>query len=79
VGSSLEKVLEVIGKPTKTVEGKQGVKNWDDLEDSVLYKNINGEKGYCHYRRPGQGISFDFKDNKVILMLMSYSVNESAR
>ena len=63
VGSSLEEVLEVVGQPTKTVEGQ---KNW--FEDGVLYKDIEGKKSYCYYGRADQDVRFFFLDYKVIAL-----------
>ena len=59
VGSDLDDVLEVVGQPTKTVEGERG---W---QDGVLYKDMNGRKGWCYYQRPDKGVRFFFSDYKV--------------
>ena len=48
VGSLLDEVLEVIGQPTETVDGK-ALPNI--ARDGVLYKDINGRRGYCYYSR----------------------------
>ncbi|GAI51048.1 unnamed protein product, partial [marine sediment metagenome] len=45
-GSSLDEVFEVIGHPKKIVQGEE-----NKFENGVLYKDINGRKGYCYYAR----------------------------
>lgn len=61
MGSPLEEVLEAVGQPKETVEGQ---KNW--FEDGVLYKDIEGRKGYCYYGRADQDVRFFFRSYKVI-------------
>ena len=68
VGSSLDEVLEVVGQPTKTVEGK---KNW--FEDGVLYKDIDGRKGYCYYGRADQNVRLFFSNYKVTALYVTRS------
>jgi len=60
VGSSLDEVLEVVGQPAETIEGEQI--GW---VNNVLYKNIEGKKGYCYYHRPDQNVRFFFMNYKV--------------
>ncbi len=60
-GSSLEEVLNVIGQPTETIQGQPS-----KFEDGVLYKDIDGKKGYCYYGRKDQNVRFFFLDYKVI-------------
>ena len=54
MGSSLERVLSIVGQPKKTVVGRRG---W---EDGVLYKDINGKIGWCLYRREDLNADFTF-------------------
>ena len=70
VGSSLEEVLEVVGQPTETLEGQAlpGL-----AKDSVLYKDINGKKGYCYYSRRDQGVRFFFLNYKVSALYLTRS------
>lgn len=60
VGSSLEEVIEEVGEPTEIVEG--GEIGW---ADGVLYKDVEGRKGYCYYHRSDQNVRFFFLDYKV--------------
>jgi hypothetical protein len=60
VGSPLEEVLEVTGQPTEAVEGQKNL-----FEDGVLYKDIEGTKGYCYYARVDQNVRFFFWNYKV--------------
>ena len=62
VGSSLDEVLKIIGRPKKT---SIAVAKPKLFEDGVLYKDINGEEGYCYYARERSGVRFFFGDYKV--------------
>ena len=65
IGSTLDEVLKVIGPPEKIIEGfRLGAKKF---EDNILYKNMNGRKGYCYYGtiNKGKKIRMLFRDNKV--------------
>jgi len=44
VGSTLDDVIKVLGKPKQTVVGQE-----IGFVDSILYKDINGKLGYCYY------------------------------
>jgi beta-lactamase regulating signal transducer with metallopeptidase domain len=68
VGSSLDEVLEVIGQPSETVEGREigWVKN-------VLYKDIDGRKGHCYYHRPDKNVRIFFGDYKVAALYITHS------
>jgi hypothetical protein len=54
IGSSLERVLSIVGQPKETIVGRRG---W---EDGVLYKDINGRIGWCQYRREDLNADFRF-------------------
>jgi bla regulator protein BlaR1 len=60
VGSSLENVLEAVGQPAETVAGQPN--GW---KDGVLYKDIDGRKGFCYYHRADKSVRFFFLDYKV--------------
>lgn len=60
IGSSLDEVFEVVGRPRKTITGQAN--RW---EDGVLYKDIDGRKGFCYYKRADQNVRFFFGDYKV--------------
>jgi len=68
VGSSLEEALSVVGQPKKTVEGKP-----NNFEDGVLYKDIDGSRGYCYYSRLDQNVRFFFWDYKVSALYVTSS------
>lgn len=68
VGSSLEEVLEAVGKPKETVEGQP-----NKFKDGVLYKDIDGRKGYCYYSRREQGVRFFFLNCKVTALYVTRS------
>lgn len=68
VGSSLEKVLEVVGQPTETVVGQPC-----KYVDGVLYKDIDGRKGYCYYSRKDEGVRFFFLNYKVTALYVTRS------
>ena len=60
LGSSLEEVLAVLGQPAKTVTGEKLA-----FKPGVLYRDFDGEEGYCYYSRPEQNIRLFFKDYRV--------------
>lgn len=66
VGSSLEEVLKVVGRPKKTVVGQP-----NKFEDGVLYKDIDGKEGGCYYGRERKGVRFFFRDYKVSALYVS--------
>ncbi len=68
VGSGLEEVLRVVGRPKKIIEGKQ-----NEFEDGVLYKDIGGNKGDCYYARFDQNVRFFFGDYKVVRLYITRS------
>ncbi|HUW19201.1 MAG TPA: S8/S53 family peptidase [Sedimentisphaerales bacterium] len=68
VGSSIEEVLEVVGRPTETVEGGPV-----GFKDGVLYRDIDGRKGHCYYARTHQRVRFFFADNKVAALYVTRS------
>lgn len=61
VGSTLQQVLEVVGPPKETLQGKPNA--W---KDSVLYKDIDGTKGRRYYSRADQNVRFFFQNYKVL-------------
>lgn len=73
VGSSLEEVLDVIGQPTETIIGQPC-----DYKDGILYKDIDGKKGYCYYSRSDQRVRFFFMDYKVTALYMTYMTGRSS-
>ncbi len=60
IGSSLDEVIELLGKPTETVLGKP-----NKFKDGVLYKDIDGRKGLCYYGRRDHGVRFFFLNYNV--------------
>jgi len=60
IGSSLDEVIELLGKPTETVLGKP-----NKFKDGILYKDIDGRKGLCYYGRRDHGVRFFFFDYNV--------------
>ncbi|MHC4174589.1 MAG: M56 family metallopeptidase [Planctomycetota bacterium] len=68
VGSSLDEVLEVIGRPQETIEGQEI--GW---VENVLYKDIDGRKGHCYYHRPDKNVRIFFGDYKVAALYITNS------
>lgn len=66
VGSSLEEVLEVVGRPEKTVVGQPNT-----FKDGVLYKDIDGKEGDCYYCSERKGVRFFFRDYKVTALYVT--------
>jgi RNA polymerase sigma factor (sigma-70 family) len=75
VGSSLDEVLKEVGQPSKIVAGEtlawiSNPTKPDTSIPGVLYKDLNGIKGFGYYRQPEQHLHFFFKDDKVIGLLI---------
>jgi hypothetical protein len=70
VGSSLEEVFAVLGRPEKIVEGEDI--DWHN-SDKILYKDINGRKGHCYYRRSDHNVRLWFGNYKVAAIYMTRS------
>jgi len=66
VGSSLEEVIEAIGRPSKTVIGQP-----NESKNGVLYRDIDGEEGFCYYGREKKGVRCFFADYKVNALYVS--------
>ena len=66
IGSSLDEVLDVLGQPKLTIEGQA-----NEGKDGVLYKDIDGRKGFCYYARLDQGVRFFFDDYKVAALYLT--------
>lgn len=65
LGSTLDEVLATVGPPSETVVGKSLA-----FEPGVLYRDIDGKKGYCYYARPEQQIRCFFLNNKVTALYL---------
>lgn len=68
VGSSFDDVFEFLGPPKETVEGADLPKV---SKMDVLYKNINGTKGWHHYKSSKYNITVTFMNNKVIELVIN--------
>ncbi len=66
VGSPLETALEILGQPAQTVSDKA-----NEYADSVLYKDIDGRKGYCYYQRSDQNVRLFFSNYKVAALYIT--------
>ena len=85
-GSGLEDVLKVLGQPTETVHGKHDngalrrlAEDPSEWKAGVLYKDINGTKGYCYYSRPDQGVRVFFADYRVTVIYLTRTESNSDR
>lgn len=67
-GSTLDEVIAVLGPPRETVVGQK-----NSFGDGVLYKDIDGEKGYCYYARSDQNVRLWFSDYTLIAIYMTCS------
>ena len=66
LGSSLDDVLDVLGQPTDTVTGKPL-----GFDPGVLYKDIDGKRGYDYYARPDQNIRCFFQNNNMVALYVT--------
>ena len=73
LGSSLDEALQVLGPPTETVVGKPLV-----FAANVLYKDINGRKGYCYYSRPDQHVRLFFGNYMISALYVMVDSHEGA-
>ena len=67
-GSTLDEVFEVIGHPEKVVQGEE-----NKFKNGVLYKDIEGRKGYCYYARYDHDVRLWFIDYKIGSIYMTRS------
>jgi len=67
VGATLHEALDVLGAPNATVRGK------NEYKDRILYRDIDGNKGHCYYRRADQNVRVWFSNDKVIGIYMTRS------
>ena len=74
VGSSLKEVLAVVGKPAETVVGKD-----NQFKDRVLYKDIDGLKGFCYYHPASDNVRFFFLNHKVSALYVTRSDSAEER
>jgi len=73
MGSSLERVLSIVGQPKETVVGRRG---W---EDGILYKDINGQVGWCQYRREDLNANFAFLNYSLKTVNISLEAKSPSR
>jgi serine/threonine protein kinase len=67
LGSSLDEVLEALGEPTETVVGKP----IDFSATDVLYRDVDGRKGFDYYARPDQNIRCFFANDEVTALYVT--------
>ncbi|MBA7669216.1 hypothetical protein ES703_77344 [subsurface metagenome] len=67
-GSTLDEVFEVVGHPEKVVQGEE-----NKFKNGVLYKDIEGRKGYCYYARYDHDVRLWFIDYKIGAIYMTRS------
>ena len=70
LGSTLQEALDLLGAPDKTVTGEKATAV---LDDRVLYRDLNGQRGYDYYRRADQNVVIFFQEDKVSLIYMTRS------
>lgn len=68
IGSSLDEVLKVVGQPKEVVQGQAMPRT---AQDGVLYKDIDGRKGYCYYGRRDYGVRFFFLNYNVTALYLT--------
>ena len=74
IGSSLDDVLAVVAKPRETVVGEPF--GW---KDGVLYKDGEGQKGYCYYLSAQDHVRMFFRDYKVAALYLTSAEGEQPR
>jgi len=66
VGATVEETFDILGPPLETVQGRP-----EKFKEGVLYKDIDGRKGYCYYQNAGQNIRLFFGEYKIIAMYIT--------
>ncbi len=67
-GSSLDEVIKTLGDPDETVTGKA-----NKFKSNTLYKNIDGQDGYCYYAREDKNIRVWLRSNLVMAIYLTRS------
>jgi beta-lactamase regulating signal transducer with metallopeptidase domain len=70
IGSTLQETVDLLGAPDKTVTGEKATAV---LDDRVLYRDLNGQRGYDYYRRTDQNVVIFFREDKVSAIFMTRS------
>ena len=68
IGSKLDKVIEILGEPKDTLVGKP-----NKFQNNTLYKDIDGDIGYCYYAREDKNIRVWIDNNKVCAIYLTRS------
>jgi hypothetical protein len=68
LGDSIDDALKVMGLPKETVAGEKLT-----FRDGVLYRDIDGQKGYCYYHRADQKLRVFFADDKIAAIYITRS------
>lgn len=68
IGDSLDDALKVMGAPKETVASKTL-----NFEDGVLYRDIDGRKGYCYYHQANQKLRLFFANDKIVAIYVTRS------
>ena len=72
IGSTtIKETLALLGQPEKTVISKKI--NWQESQN-ILFKDIDGHKGYCYYHVPEHHVRIWFANDKIIAIYMTRSV-----
>ncbi len=65
LGSTLDEVLNYFGNPKTIIDGKP-----NDFQDDILYKNIDGKKGYNYICYKSKGIRIFFYEDKISTFIL---------
>jgi hypothetical protein len=68
IGDSIDDALKVLGAPKETVVGEKLT-----FRDGVLYRDIDGQKGYGYYHRADQKLRLFFADDKITAIYVTRS------
>jgi hypothetical protein len=68
IGDSIDDALKVMGPPEQTVAGEKLT-----FKDGVLYRDIDGQKGYCYYHRADQNLRVFFAEDKITAIYVTRS------
>jgi hypothetical protein len=68
IGDSIDDALKVMGDPKETIVGEKLT-----FKDGVLYRDIDGQKGYGYYHQADQKLRLFFADDKITAIYVTRS------
>ncbi len=80
LGSTLEDAVDVMGLPAQTITGQPQssvFRQSDNQSAGILYKDIDGKKGYDYYAQPKQQVRCFFMNDTVMALYVTVPSDNS--